>query len=119
MHATAQVVPPWALGLLCLSKRLHSIYVLRLFNDGVAMLLAYAATALLLESRWRGAALVYSAAVSVKMNVLLMAPPVLAVMLKVRGRRLYIGLQLHDRDKSSSWLTDVGIDDSPVGRQLV
>lgn len=78
-----QVVPPWALGLLCLSKRLHSIYMLRLFNDCVAMLLAYAATALLLERCWRGAALMYSAAVSVKMSVLLMAPPVLVVMLKV------------------------------------
>ena len=79
----SQVVPPWALGLLCLSKRLHSIYMLRLFNDCVAMLLAYAATALLLERCWRGAALMYSAAVSVKMSVLLMAPPVLVVMLKV------------------------------------
>ena len=78
-----QVVPPWALGLLCLSKRLHSIYMLRLFNDCVAVLLAYAATALLLERCWRSAALMYSAAVSVKMSVLLMAPPVLVVMLKV------------------------------------
>lgn len=77
------MVPPWALGLLCLSKRLHSIYMLRLFNDCVAVLLAYAATALLLERCWRGAALMYSAAVSVKMSVLLMAPPVLVVMLKV------------------------------------
>lgn len=123
VHAVAQVVPPWALGLLCLSKRLHSIYVLRLFNDGVAMLLAYAATALLLGSRWRAAALVYSAAVSIKMNVLLMAPPVLVVMLKVRGPKSHIGLQLHDRDGNYSRLTDnpfhAGLDYALVGPQLV
>jgi hypothetical protein len=38
---------------------------------------------LLAGRRWRAALVAYSAAVSVKMNVLLMAPPVLVVMLKV------------------------------------
>ncbi|KAK9907969.1 hypothetical protein WJX75_000784 [Coccomyxa subellipsoidea] len=82
LYIKAKVVPPWALTLLALSKRLHSIYMLRLFNDCVAMLLAYIATGLLLVQRWRASILVYSAAVSIKMNVLLMAPPVLVVLLK-------------------------------------
>ena len=38
---------------------------------------------LLAGRRWRAALVTYSAAVSIKMNVLLMAPPVLVVMLKV------------------------------------
>ena len=36
--------------------------------------------------RWVLAVVLYSLAVSVKMNVLLMAPGVLAVLIKVRGR---------------------------------
>ena len=38
---------------------------------------------LLMMERWRAAIVMYSAAVSVKMNVLLMAPSVLIVLLKV------------------------------------
>jgi alpha-1,3-mannosyltransferase len=79
------VVPPWALCLLCLSKRMHSIFVLRLFNDCFAMFFAHAGTALLLRRRWRAAVLAFSAGVSVKMNVLLMAPSVLLVLLKARA----------------------------------
>ena len=83
LYIRSHTVPPLALVLLCASKRLHSIFLLRLFNDGPAMLLAYAATGLLVLRRWRAAIVGFSAAVSVKMNVLLMAPSVLAVVLKV------------------------------------
>jgi alpha-1,3-mannosyltransferase len=48
----AQALPPLALPLLCLSKRLHSIYVLRLFNDGVAMLPAFAMVACAQRGQW-------------------------------------------------------------------
>ncbi len=78
-----QMVPPWALALLCASKRLHSIFLLRLFNDGLAMGVAYVALATLAAARPVLAVTLFSAAVSVKMNVLLRAPPVLLVLLKV------------------------------------
>ena len=47
------------------------------------MLVAYVAAALLLLHRWVPAIVAFSAAVSIKMNVLLMAPPVLLLALKV------------------------------------
>ena len=80
--AAAGVVPPLALPLLCASKRLHSIYVLRLFNEAVAMLPAFAAVALLQRAAWLPAALAWSAALSVKMNALLLAPPMALIMLR-------------------------------------
>lgn len=84
------MLPPWALVLLCASKRMHSIFLLRLFNDGPAMLLAYIATALLLCRRWRAAVVMFSAATSIKMNILLMAPSVLVILLKVGPRLMQL-----------------------------
>lgn len=83
----AGVVPPLALPLLCASKRLHSIYVLRLFNEAVAMLPAFAAVALLQRGAWLPAALAWSAALSVKMNALLLAPPMALLMLRAARTR--------------------------------
>ena len=83
IYRTSGVTPPWALLLLTLSKRMHSLYVLRLFNDCWTMMLAWAALYLLCQAHWITAIFVFSAAVSIKMNVLLMAPPVLAVCLLV------------------------------------
>ena len=85
LYRRSRIAPPWALALLCVSLRLHSLYVLRLFNDCVAMLLVYAAVHALVRARWSGAALLYSLAVSVKMNALLLAPAVAIVMLRHTG----------------------------------
>ncbi|KAJ2585548.1 dolichyl-P-Man:Man(5)GlcNAc(2)-PP-dolichol alpha-1,3-mannosyltransferase, partial [Coemansia sp. RSA 1722] len=69
-------VPPVLLVLLVVSKRAHSIYVLRLFNDTVAMLFAYAAIYVMASSKRlsRLSAVLFSLGVSVKMNVQLMLP---------------------------------------------
>ncbi|PKI37182.1 hypothetical protein CRG98_042428 [Punica granatum] len=75
-------LPWWALSLLCLSKRVHSIFVLRLFNDCFAMTLLHAAIAALLCQKWHLGLVIFSGAVSIKMNVLLFAPPLLLLMLK-------------------------------------
>ncbi|KAK1317653.1 Dol-P-Man:Man(5)GlcNAc(2)-PP-Dol alpha-1,3-mannosyltransferase [Acorus calamus] len=82
IYMKTDVLPWWAYCLLCLSKRVHSIFVLRLFNDCFAMTLLHAALALLLYRKWHLALIIFSGAVSIKMNVLLYAPPLLLLMLK-------------------------------------
>ncbi|KAK8981025.1 hypothetical protein V6N11_059714 [Hibiscus sabdariffa] len=75
-------LPWWALSLLCLSKRVHSIFVLRLFNDCFAMTFLHAAMASILFGWWHFGLIIFSAAVSIKMNVLLFAPSLFILMLK-------------------------------------
>lgn len=84
LYARSAAVPPYLHLLLAASKRLHSIYVLRLFNDCWTMVIAYGAVWLLTQRRFTTAITVFSVAVSTKMNVLLFAPGVLAVCLLVR-----------------------------------
>ena len=71
-----------AMGLTCLSKRIHSIFVLRLFNDAPAMFLLYLSTYLFAKSMWRTGCFVFSLGVSIKMNVLLFAPGLLLLLLQ-------------------------------------
>ncbi|CAH1102086.1 unnamed protein product [Psylliodes chrysocephalus] len=68
-------IPPYALVIATLtSYRIHSIFVLRLFNDPVAVLLFYISLNLFISNKWLLGSIFYSLAVSVKMNILLYAP---------------------------------------------
>lgn len=94
-----QGIPAVYCGLLLLSKRIHSIYMLRMFNDCIAVLLGFVAllhftSAWALPQRtaakksifvWIIGSIFYSLAVSVKMNMLLFAPGLTLVYLMNLG----------------------------------
>ncbi|CAL8281654.1 unnamed protein product [Lota lota] len=84
-HRTKKVPPYVFFFVCCASYRIHSIFVLRLFNDPVAMLLLFGAVNLFLDDRWTLGCGLYSLAVSVKMNVLLFAPGLLFLLLSEFG----------------------------------
>lgn len=71
---TKKVPPHVLLVTIFTSYRIHSIFVLRLFNDPLAVLFFYIALNLFLINKWSLGSAFYSLAVSVKMNILLYAP---------------------------------------------
>lgn len=75
----------WFAPLLSLSKRLHSIYLLRLFNDCFATFFGVAAVAALQRRRWTLSAVLLSASVSVKMGSLLYLPGAAVIYLQALG----------------------------------
>ncbi|KAN0062434.1 dolichyl-P-Man:Man(5)GlcNAc(2)-PP-dolichol alpha-1,3-mannosyltransferase [Thecaphora frezii] len=77
--------PPICLLPLVLSKRIHSIFLLRMFNDPLALLLAYAAFGLCCAKRWNTASVFLALAVGVKMNVLLFLPAFATVVFQHAG----------------------------------
>lgn len=86
IYYKTQKVPPYVLILACCtSYRIHSIFVLRMFNDPVAMVFFYLSLNLFLDDRWTLGSLFYSVAVSVKMNVLLFSPALLLAYLTCLG----------------------------------
>ncbi|KAM0321906.1 hypothetical protein ACHAQA_009803 [Verticillium albo-atrum] len=78
-------VPPYMFPILVLSKRLHSIFILRCFNDGVAVLFFWLAIFSMQRRNWAAGALLYSWGVGVKMSLLLSLPAVAVVLFFGRG----------------------------------
>jgi alpha-1,3-mannosyltransferase len=71
-----------AMCCLCLSKRYHSIFLLRLFNDAPTMLVAYLSIWCFMNKRWNIGCFIFSLAVSLKMNILLFAPGLLYLLIQ-------------------------------------
>lgn len=76
----AAKVPAWVFIACCLSRRLHSIFVLRLFNDCFCVFFCHLSFHFLLKRDWNIACIIYSIAVSVKMNAFLFAPGLLFIL---------------------------------------
>ncbi|XP_013148455.1 PREDICTED: lethal(2)neighbour of tid protein 2 [Papilio polytes] len=75
IYEKTRKVPPYVLLVTILtSYRIHSIHVLRLFNDPIAVLFLYIALNFFLESKWNLGSIFYSLGVSIKMNIILYAP---------------------------------------------
>ncbi|KAF7295033.1 Dol-P-Man:Man(5)GlcNAc(2)-PP-Dol alpha-1,3-mannosyltransferase [Mycena indigotica] len=85
IYRRAGGIPNWVVLLLPLSKRLHSIFILRLFNDCWAVLFMQAAVVAYQTEYDDVGTLFLSLALSVKMSVLLYLPAILVVFYKRLG----------------------------------
>jgi len=84
--------PPYLFPLLALSKRLHSIFVLRMFNDGVAAFAMWVAIYLCLKRRWTAGIAVWSFGVAIKMTLVLLVPAIAVITLLSLGLARSISL---------------------------
>ncbi|KAI1436149.1 glycosyltransferase [Xylaria sp. CBS 124048] len=78
-------VPPYVFPMLILSKRLHSIFVLRCFNDCFAVLFMWITIYLFQRGLWTFGSLTYTWGLGIKMSLLLALPAVGVVSLLGRG----------------------------------
>ncbi|KAJ4480677.1 glycosyltransferase family 58 protein [Lentinula edodes] len=85
IYGKAGNIPNWLLLILPLSKRLHSLYILRLFNDCWSVVAVQAAILAIQNDMDDIGTLLFSVALSVKMSVLLYLPGLLVILVKRNG----------------------------------
>ncbi|EGX95367.1 Lethal(2)neighbour of Tid protein [Cordyceps militaris CM01] len=78
-------VPPYIFPLLILSKRLHSVFVLRCFNDCFAVFFLWLAIYSFQRRLWALGSMAYTWGLGIKMSLLLVLPAVGAVLLHACG----------------------------------
>lgn len=61
----------------CLSYKMHSTYLLRMFNDCVAIFFMNLCVLCSIQNKWVVSVVLYSVALSIKMNILLYLPGIL------------------------------------------
>lgn len=82
IYQKSMKVPPFVMFFICCaSYRIHSIFVLRLFNDPVAMIFLYSSIIAFMNDHWNVGCALFSLGVSIKMNILLFAPGLLVLLL--------------------------------------
>ncbi|KAF4461902.1 dolichyl-P-Man:Man(5) c(2)-PP-dolichyl mannosyltransferase [Fusarium albosuccineum] len=77
--------PPYIFPLLILSKRLHSIFVLRCFNDCFAVFFLWLTIYFFQRRSWTIGSVVYSWGLGIKMSLLLVLPAVGVILFLGRG----------------------------------
>jgi len=112
IYIEAGGIPNWVLLLLPLSKRLHSIYALRLFNDGWAVVAALAMIQMMQKGNDILATLFFSLALSVKMSALLYLPGLLIILWKRHGL-VMMGSHLLQVIAIQYWLGKAFLEDFP------
>ena len=84
IHKAAKI-PKYLVFACILSKRIQSIFLLRLFNDPIALLFMYISILYLCKQKYSVASVLASFALSIKMNILLFAPGFALVLFLSRG----------------------------------
>ncbi|OAA48447.1 Glycosyltransferase, ALG3 [Metarhizium rileyi] len=83
--AALALVPPYIFPLLILSKRLHSVFVLRCFNDCYAAFFMWLTIYFFQRRQWTVGSIAYSFGLGIKMSLLLSLPAVGMVLFLGRG----------------------------------